>query len=259
MNRIAPRLLALGCALILPVALSAAPGADTNVAKQAVTVDTDALVLDNYDAWVKMAFNHPNELHRIYANKAAAAGSWGDAVRNFRIAARHADKYSQHRLSMLYWHGVGVDTDRVEAYIWADLAAERGYPRFLAIREKMWAELTPQQQAKVPQRGLALFKEYADSAAKPRFERALAQGKRQMTGSRTGFDVGLIIFSIGGGNQLFGSVGGVNLKTIYDASRTDPEKYWAFEDYVWKEGMVHVGEIESVDADTTQPTDASMP
>ena len=257
MNRIAPRLLALVCALvcalILPVALSAASRADTNLAEQAVTVDTDALVLDDFDALVKMAFNHPNELHRIYANKAAAAGSWGDAVRNFRIAARHADKYSQHRLSMLYWHGVGVDSDRVEAYIWADLAAERGYPQFLAIREKMWAELTPQQQAEVPQRGLAFFKEYADSAAKPRFERALAQGKRQMTGSRTGFDAGLIISSIGGGNQLFGSVGGVNLKMMYDASRTDPKKYWAFEDYVWKEGMVHVGEIENVDSEAGEP------
>ncbi len=253
MNHIAPRLLALGCALILPVALSAAPAADTNITEQAATSETDALVLDDFDALVKMAFNHPNELHRIYANKAAAAGSWGDAVRNFRIAARYADKYSQHRLSMLYWHGVGVDADRVEAYIWADLAAERGYPQFLAVREKMWGELTPQQQAEVPQRGLAFFKEYADSAAKPRFERALAQGKRQMTGSRTGFDAGLIISSIGGGNQLFGSVGGVNLKTMYDASRTDPKKYWAFEDYVWKEGMVHVGEIESVDSKAVEP------
>ena len=256
--RPSPQLLAIACAMLLPIAASAASAAESRTDVQAVTVDTDALAVKEYDALVKMAANHPNELYRIYANKAAASGNWGDAVRNFRIASRFADKYSQHRLSMLYWHGVGVGTDRVEAYIWADLAAERGYPQFLAIREKMWNELTPQQQAEVPQRGRRIVEEYADVVAKPRVERAIAQGKRQMTGSRTGFDAGLIISSIGPGNQLFGSVGGVDLKSMYDASRTDPKKYWAFEDMVWKNGLVKVGEIEDVDEGAAKP-EASKP
>jgi uncharacterized protein len=256
-TRLTPRLLALSCAMLLPIAACAAPAAEpasgATMAEQAATVDTDAMTKHDFDALVKMSVNHPNELHRIHANKAAASGDWGDAARHFRIAARHADKYSQHRLSMLYWHGVGVAADRVEAYIWADLAAERGYPQFLAIREKMWAELTPRQQADVPTRGRAFFDEYADSVAKPRVERAIAQGLRQRTGSHTGFDAGLIISSIGPGNQLFGSVGGVNLKTMYDASRTDPKKYWAFEDMVWKNGLVKVGEIENVDEGAAKP------
>ncbi len=245
-TRATPRLLAMTCAMLLPIVVSAAPAAEPGTAVQAVVVDTDALATKEYDALTKMAANHPNELYRIYANKAAASGNWGDAARNFRIASRFADKYSQHRLSMMYWHGVGVGADRVEAYIWADLAAERGYPQFLAIREKMWSELTPEQQAEVPQRGRKIVEEYADVVAKPRTERAIAQGKRQMTGSRTGFDAGVIISSIGPGNQLFGSAGGVNLKRMYDASRTDPKKYWTFEDMVWKNGMVEVGEIEDV-------------
>ena len=246
MKRFTPRLLALSCALLLPIAAHAGSLENSGVGEQSVAVETDAMAVADFDALVKMAVNHPNELYRIYANKAAASGDWSDAARNFRIAARHADKYSQHRLSMLYWHGVGVGTDRVEAYIWADLAAERGYPQFLAIREKMWAELTPKQQAEVPERGRRMVAEYADAVAKPRAERAIAQGKRQMTGSRTGFDAGVIVSSIGPGNQLFGSLGGTNLKVMYDASRTDPKKYWAFEDYVWKEGMIKVGEIEAV-------------
>lgn len=250
MTRFAPRLLAVSCAMLLPIAACAAPAAEAPVGStdslKAATADTDAVTKNDFDALLKMAVNHPNELHRIHANKAAASGDWGDAARHFRIAARHADKYSQHRLSMLYWHGVGVATDRVEAYLWADLAAERGYPQFLAIREKMWAELTPQQQAEVPQRGRKIVDEYADVVAKPRVERAIAQGLRQRTGSHTGFDAGLIISSIGPGNQLFGSIGGVSLKTMYDASRTDPKKYWAFEDMVWKNGLVSVGEIEDV-------------
>lgn len=253
MKRFTPQLLVLACALLLPIAVNAESREGARVPEQAVAVETDALAVADFDALVKVAVNHPNELYRIYANKAAASGDWGDAARNFRLAARYADKYSQHRLSMLYWHGVGVGTDRVEAYIWADLAAERGYPQFLAIREKMWTELTAQQQAEVPQRGRKIFDEYADAVAKLRTERAIGQGKRQMTGSRTGFDAGVIVSSIGPGNQLFGSIGGTNLKTMYDASRTDPKKYWAFEDYVWKEGMVNVGEIEAVGSGAEAP------
>ena len=242
MKRFVPHLLVSACALSM--ATSAAAAVDPIPAEQAVAVETDALALADFDALVKMAVNHPNELYRIYANKAAASGHWRDAARLFRIASRFADKYSQHRLSLLYWHGVGVPIDRVEAYVWADLAAERGYPQFLAIREKMWRELTTQQQAKVPKHGRKIVDEFADAVAKPRFEHALAHGKRQMTGSRTGFDAGLIISSVGPGNQLFGSAGGVDLKRMYDASRTDPQKYWMFEDKVWKEGLVTVGEIE---------------
>ena len=46
----------------------------------------DALAVAEFDALVKMAANHPNELHRIYANKAAASGNWRDAAKSFRIA-----------------------------------------------------------------------------------------------------------------------------------------------------------------------------
>lgn len=250
-----PRLLALACAVLMPIAAGTVSAAEPTAAEQAVSVDTDAMATKDFDALVAMAANHPNELHRIYANKAAASGNWADAAKSFRLAARYADKYSQHRLSMLYWHGVGVRADRVEAYIWADLAAERGYPQFLGIREKMWSELTPQQQAEVPKRGRAIVAEYADVVAKPRFERAVAKGKLEMTGSRTGFDAGIIVSTIGPGNQLFGSVGGVNLKEMYAASRTDPEKYWAFEDKVWKEGFVTIGNIEEV-PDAPKPAPA---
>lgn len=111
----------------------------------------------------------------------------------------------------------------------------------------------------MPTRGRAFFDEYADAVAKPRVERAIAQGLRQRTGSHTGFDAGLVISSIGPGNQLFGSVGGVNLKDMYDASRTDPKKYWAFEDMVWKNGLVKVGEIENVDDGAAKPEAAPAP
>jgi uncharacterized protein len=238
---------AIACALAAPVsqAASTSDSRATENAEQAVVgSETDAKTVDDYDALAKMAVNHPNELYRIYAAKAASSGDWSDAAKLFRKASRYADKYSQHRLSLLYWHGIGVGKDRVEAYVWADMAAERGYPQFLAIREKMWGEMTPEERAKVPARGDALYKEYGDPVAKRRFADALAQGKRKVTGSRTGFVGNLAIASRGTGTSLFGDAGGMDLSKMYEASRTDPNKYWEFEDKVWKTVTVTVGDLE---------------
>lgn len=222
----------------------------------AVAVDTDQEALKRFDVLYALSANHPNERHRLYGQKAAATGHWVDAAKAFRMAARYADKYSQHRLSLAYWYGVGVRADRVEAYLWADLAAERGYPQFLAIREKMWRELAADEQADVARRGPALYAEYGDPVAKARFERALGQGRSQVTGSRTGF-VGFL--GVRSGASLRGGLVNLNdeleLARFHSPSRNDPGKYWAQEDRVWKHVTVRVGEIEEVvpAADAPQP------
>ncbi len=228
-------------------------------AAKSVAVDTDAKTVDDYDALIKSSANHPNELYRIYAAKASADGEWADAARLFRKSARYADKYSQHRLSLLYWHGVGVPSDHVEAYVWADLAAERGYPQFLALREKMWGELNAEEQAAVPARGKTRYAEYGDPIAKKRFATALAQGKRNTTGSHTGFFNHLSVVARGVGPSLFGDGPTANLESMYDASRTDPDKYWAFEDYTWKHVTVTVGDIQESSQQKTTPTAPPKP
>lgn len=252
-----PKLALLGFASVILVVdagaqTRAAQPAGTQPGAAAVAVDTDQRSVDDYDALIKMASNHPNELYRLYAAKSAANGDWAHAAKMFRVAARYADKYSQHRLSLLYWHGVGMRADRVEGYIWADLAAERGYPQFLAIREKMWGELTPAQQTEAVTRGKKMYAEFGDPKAKKRFQTALAQGKRKITGSHTGFFNRLYVSTIGPDRQLFGSIGGVNLDEMYDQARTDPKKYWEFEDFVWKNATVNVGEIEETSRNPAQ-------
>jgi uncharacterized protein len=255
------RVLLLSLCLSAPVAFAHATqtqAIDTPPAETAVAIDTDAQALARFDLLYALSVHHPNERHRLYGQKAAATGNWRDAAKAFRLAARYADKYSQHRLSLLHWHGVGVREDRVLGYLWADIAAERGYPQFLAIRERMWRELTPAQQADVTRRGPALYAEYGDPAAKRRFELALTQSRLNVTGSRTGFDGGVGITS---GDKLRGTMANVNdaliLATVHAPSRTDPQRYWAAEDRAWKNGIVRVGEIGDAEAGTPPPEDAS--
>lgn len=259
--------LLLGLAANAAVAGAWAATSPPTPEQQAVAVDTDAEALSHFDMLYARSADHPNERFRLYGQKAAATGNWGDAARNFRTAARYADKYSQHRLSLMYWHGVGVAEDRVEAYVWADIAAERGYPQFLAIREKMWADLTPAQQAAVVERGPARYAEFGDPAAKKRFADALGHGRMNVTGSHTGF-VGFL--GVSTPEQLGGTlpnvVDGLEVAKIHTRERDDPARYWAHEDRVWKHAVVRVGDIEDAKpiappapADAPAPAPASPP
>jgi uncharacterized protein len=221
--------------------------------ESAVVAESDAFALKDWSTMVLKTAGHPNEYHRLQAAKFAAAGDWNDARKAFLLSARYAYKYSQHRLSLLYWYGVGTPQDRVEAYVWADLAAERGYQHFLAIREKMWRELRPEEQAAVAARGRARYAEYGDPAAKRRFELAMGWHRRSITGSRTGHVGTLGVLApkqAGTKGSLFDNRQFIG---IFSAERTDPKKYWALEDRAWKNGMVSVGEIEPVKAGDAEP------
>ena len=216
--------------------LSATPGADAEAAKK-------------FDVRFALSTHHPNERHRLYAQVAAADGRLSDAVKLFRIAARYADKYSQLRLALIYWQGEAVVQDRIEAYIWADLAAERGYPLFLAVREQMWQQLTPEQQAAALQRGPALHAQFGDAIAKQRFKWKLARSASRAHAKRIGS------IQVLPGKVLDGWVPSREemraWSQAYSPSRVEPDKYWAIEDRVMTKSVgsnvtVTVGDVEEV-------------
>ena len=67
------------------------------------------------------------------------------ALEALKRSARYADKGSQALVAEMYWKGEGTPVDRAAAYAWMDLAAERGYKDFLAVREHYWSELSPEE------------------------------------------------------------------------------------------------------------------
>ena len=139
------------------------------------------------DAVVMASKDKPNELQRVFGLKSYLRGDGDDAVAHFTTAARYADKYSQHYLSLMYWHGAGVPEDRAQAYVWADLAAERGNRTLLLIREKMWSLMTSQEQQRALALGEDFYTRFGDEIAKPRVEGLMRAFARDMTGSRLGY------------------------------------------------------------------------
>lgn len=223
-------------------ALAAGQAAPSPEAMAAVGASTDEVLAYDFDRRTRISKTHPNELWRMYAADSMRRGDYEDAMRHFRRAAYYGDKYSQHRISLLYWHGVGVARDPAQAYAWADLAAERQYPQFLVLREKMWEALDEAQRSQALVVGRDLYVQFGDAAAKPRFQRELVRNKRNVVGSHVG-DVGNIaVYMPAGGEMEFDN--SADLSAMYDNWRWNPKTYWAVEDAIWKDGNVDVGAAE---------------
>ena len=227
-----------------------------------------AINLDMYETSLLHASGHPNELNRWHGIWSYDNGRPDEARRYFERAAFYGDKLSQHFLALMYWNGDGVDRDPVQAYVWADLAAERGsVPDLVRVRERIWSELTPAQQAQSFQIGQGFYDRYGDHVAQRRANAEIRRFARNQTGSRVGLvtsrvdvNVGRPEFWAGGGRSTYGPVHATGAE-FYADSRTRPPQYWQAEDLSLRElinqigaGKVNVGNVDLV-KDPVPPAD----
>lgn len=181
---------------------------------------------------------HPNELWRVRALRALKLGQVERAVDAFRMAAGYADKYSQHALSLLYWHGAGVARDRALAYAWSDLAAERGYRDLLLVRERMWSELGEAERNRARELGPDMYARFGDVVAQPRMEWELRKARVRVTGSRLGFEMDRV--------QFPDNLHDVDPRDVFARERWKPADYWEAEGRTWS-GKVLVLPVERAD------------
>lgn len=186
---------------------------------------------------------HPDLENRGRGWAAYNRGDHAEAMTFFQRAARYADKPSQGMVGEMHWNGDGVPRDPVLAYIWMDLAAERGYEGFTVLRERYWNALDDAQRAQAVSRGQAVYAEFGDAVAKPRIAAVLRRASRQVTGSRVGMtgNLRIVIAGPGGVPQT------IDGSQYYAEKFWDPESYQAWQDAVWKkplQGRVDVGDVE---------------
>jgi len=195
--------------------------------------------------------HHPDLRHRLLGMEAYRAGRYPDALQHFRRAGFYADKPAQGMVAEMYWRGMGAPRDPVMAYVWMDLAAERGYAGFLGLREQYWNALDAGERERAIAQGQAVYARFGDAAAKPRYEFQLRVGRREMTGSRLGFNRGVQI-------ELPGPGGGMTIPgtRFHDERYWDAKQYWAWQDALWmrpKIGRVDVGPTETVRETVREP------
>lgn len=191
--------------------------------------------------------HHPDVYFRERGLAAWDAGDARMAFERFVEAARFADKPAQAMVAEAYAQGRGVPRDAVLAYVWMDLAAERGYPLFVGKREHFWKRLDADQRARVQGVGLPVYDEFGDAVAKPRLEQRLRDGKRESPGSRVGAATAFVeVYT----NISRGDVGGMPQGTrapgYYLPQFWNARSYWRAVDRSWErmpEGVVEVSPL----------------
>lgn len=228
---------------------AAAAGAQPTTQLLPQTRELSFIQLDRAEALAR--YGHPNEMWRYRALRALKLEQQERALEDFRRAARYGDKFSQHALSLMHWHGIGTAPDRAQAYIWADLAAERGYRDLLLVREKMWMDMDAAQRARALLLGEEMYAQYGDSVAKPRMEWAMRRALANTTGSRLGFEKDRIKFMSGGG-----VIAGIGLspQDYYAEERWNSKAYWREQDRQWNARVIVLPPEQLPDPPTSDAT-----
>jgi len=240
-----PRWLVLSCLALL----TAGP-----VVAQATQAARDAVGEDTMLAAGFME-GHPDLRFRSQGLDAYQAGEYEKALDRFRQAAWYGDKASQAIIGEMHWAGRGTAVDRVMALVWMDLAAERGYPRFVGTRNGYWNALTPAERQRARNLVDKVYDEYGDAVADPRLAKALRRERTKMTGSRTGSLSSNMQVVVLGHGTIDGS-------QFHDPRYWDPKEYRAWHDSFWnnaRQGTVDVGDPEKLDGMKTTPPAQKKP
>lgn len=240
------RMITLGLAVALCAVVASAPASATP-AERKEKKEKDARSLE-FELAMK---GHPDLQFRGYGMEAYRKRQYSNAMTLFKRAARFGDKPSQAMIAELYRYGRGVDADMALAYAWMDLAAERGYRDFILHREKYWAAMDEATRARAVRQGEALYAEYGDDVAKPRFAAQLKRHSREGVGSRTGFNTNArVTLPSAYGDQV------IDGSTLRSFSYWDPDAYWKLQDRLWKNPnqKVRASDLQEV---VTQPQGAN--
>jgi hypothetical protein len=72
------------------------------------------------------------------------------------------DKYAQYMVGHMHLTGMGIDEDTIAASAWFRLAAERGTPEFVAVRDQLIYDFDDEQRRRSDAHFLQLRREFSD-------------------------------------------------------------------------------------------------
>ena len=187
---------------------------------------------------------HVDQYFRRKGVESYLQGRMRGAREYFEYAAKYADKTSQLSLALLHRNGEGGPKDLPMAYAWLDLAAERGYPSFLAEREAVWNQLDEAQRERAVDLTTELYAVYGDAVAKPRHTKHLRRYLKKSVWSHPSLHTGrlVVVDYFCGDAGGFRTIGGCRRDGDYFVpERFDADAYWATQDRLWvPEGRVEV-------------------
>jgi len=157
------------------------------VAQSALSQDRDQagsslMTIDNY------AINTPSWTHMVEGLRSYRNGEFKRAFGRFRLASNWANKHAQAWIGWMYTLGQGVEKDVPRAYAWLTLAAERGYPTFVADVEALSDAMSREELAHGELiLNQELLPQLGDEVAVRRTSREMWSERMKVSGSRVGY------------------------------------------------------------------------
>ena len=108
-------------------------------------------------------------------------GDYKKAYKTYLKSAKSGDHYSQYMLAQMFSKGQGTKTNLIEAYAWAELAAEGDLEEAPIISDKLLQQV--EDKAKAQKQAEKLKSKYGVQALA---EKASRKSKRSSSGSCTG-------------------------------------------------------------------------
>jgi hypothetical protein len=183
---------------------------------------------------------HPDLYGLTHGMQEYVHHQYAAARKHFAYGALYADKLSQLCLGLMAMNGEGAPKDLISAYAWLDLSAERGYPQFVATRDELAKTLSVDQLDKAKRLRAKLAEKYGDAVAKPRMAIQLRLGMMNFTGSRTGFDSGVVQISsvpcgpaLVFGGRVVPQIGCGAMNDFLAKENWQPKLYFAARDREW--------------------------
>lgn len=150
-----------------------------------------ALAQDFPDGFANLIEHVTSYRHLQHGVSASNAGNSRLAHSQFIRAASEANKIAQFKLGLMYLEGYRGPSDAERAWAWMELSAERAYPQFKDVADRLWYTLDDTERALARQiLQDELLPEYGDAVAIPKVAARMRRAFRQQTGSRAGFGGG---------------------------------------------------------------------
>jgi hypothetical protein len=112
--------------------------------------------------------------------------SYSDAFRSYLALAKKGDSFSQYRVSYMYLEGQGQETDIVEAFAWAYLAAQNNQDPLVDYRDTV-SQLVPPEDQKRAMRKLDYYmRKWGDRKLASDMITTTKRELNECTGSRLG-------------------------------------------------------------------------
>ncbi len=145
-----------------------------------------AVISCQFYVTVASASNSQLERKQNLADKYYDRQKYKQAYKNYMDLAANGDKYSQYKIAVMYYQGLGLAKSMTDAFAWAYLASEEGNSSLKQFKNAVWKKVAKGQQELAKSKALSNLEKYGSLSIAIKKRNTINKRVKSCTGSRVG-------------------------------------------------------------------------